>query len=125
MKKERRAQAGGAFAQLASGKAKAVGANSQLTEGWSKREGKPVRVLWQSEPLHDLALMAAKSVPDKDLQAVSKAFLGMSRDSEGQKILADAAQLVKLPASTGFVVSSGAEYTAYRNFYQTAPASLR
>jgi phosphonate transport system substrate-binding protein len=115
----------GAFAQLASGKAKAVGANSQLTEGWSKREGKPVRVLWQSEPLHDLALMAAKSVPDKDLQAVSKAFLGMSRDSEGQKILADAAQLVKLPASTGFVVSSGAEYTAYRNFYQTAPASLR
>ena len=32
----------GAFAQLASGKAKAVGANSQLTEGWSKREGKPV-----------------------------------------------------------------------------------
>jgi phosphonate transport system substrate-binding protein len=69
--------------------------------------------------------MAAKSVPEKDLQAVSKAFLGMSKDPEGQKILVDAAQLVKLPSSTGFVVSSGAEYTAYRNFYQTAPANLR
>jgi phosphonate transport system substrate-binding protein len=39
----------GAFAQLASGKVRAVGANSQLTEGWSKRENQAVRVLWQSD----------------------------------------------------------------------------
>jgi phosphonate transport system substrate-binding protein len=115
----------GALGQLASGKAKAVGANSQLTDGWAKRENKPLRVLWQSEPLHDLALMASKKVSDKDLQAVSKAFLDMGKDPQGQKVLAAAAELVKLPAGTAFVASTGAEYTAYRNFYQTAPANLR
>ena len=115
----------GAFAQLASGKAKAVGANSQLTEGWSRRENQAVRVLWQSEPLHDLALMAARKVPEKDLQAVTRAFLDMSRSPEGQKILAAAAELVKLPAGTSFIASNGSEYGAYRNFYQSAPASLR
>jgi len=115
----------GAFAQLASGKVKAAGANSQLTEGWSKRENKQLRVLWQSEPLHDLALMVAKKVPDRDLQAVSKAFLEMAKDPQGAKILASAAELVKLPAGTVFVASNGSEYSAYRNFYQSAPASLR
>jgi phosphonate transport system substrate-binding protein len=114
----------GALAQLASGKVKASGTHSQLSEGWSKREGKAVRVLWQSEPLLDLALMAAKNVPDKDVQAVGRAFFGMARDPEGQKVLAAAAEMVKLPASTAFVPAAGADYAAYRNFYQTAPAAL-
>ncbi len=115
----------GAFAQLTAGKVKAVGANSQLTEGWAKRENKAVRILWKSEPLYDLALMASKNVPDKDLKAVTAAFLGMAKDTEGKKILANASELVKLPATAGFVPSNGAEYAAYRNFYQTAPANLR
>ena len=115
----------GAFAQLASGKVKAVGANSQLTEGWGKREGKAMRVLWKSEPLYDLALMASKNVPDKDLKAVTTAFLNMAKDPEGKKILANASSIVKLPAFAGFVPSTGAEYAAYRNFYQSAPPNLR
>ena len=115
----------GAFAQLASGKVKAVGTHSQLSAGWSKREGKAVRALWESEPLNDLALMAAKNVAPKDLAAVSKAFLEMAKDPVGQKVLTSASELVKLPAATAFVPSTGADYTAYRNFYQTAPASLR
>jgi phosphonate transport system substrate-binding protein len=115
----------GAFAQLASGKVKAVGTHSQLASGWSKRESKSLRVLWQSEPLPDLALMAAKKVPDADLRAVSRAFLGMAKDPEGRKILASASELVKLPDNTAFVASNGSEYSVYRNFYQTAPASLR
>ena len=115
----------GAFAQLASGKVKAVGTQSQLSVGWSKREGKALRVLWESEPLNDLALMASKHVAAKDLAAVSKAFLEMGRDPQGQKVLAGVSELVKLPSTTAFVPSTGADYTAYRNFYQTAPASLR
>ncbi|MFM1909150.1 MAG: hypothetical protein RLZZ591_2827 [Pseudomonadota bacterium] len=115
----------GAFAQLASGKVQAVGANSQLTDGWSKREGKPVRVLWQSDPLYDLALMVSKNVPDTDLRAVSRAFLEMGNDPEGKRILASASELVKLPANSIFVPSTGAEYLVYRNFYQSAPANLR
>ncbi|SMP74085.1 phosphonate transport system substrate-binding protein [Noviherbaspirillum suwonense] len=115
----------GAFAQLVSGKAQAVGANSQLGDGWSRREGRKLRVLWQSEALHDLALMVSKNVPDNHLHAVQRAFVEMGGDPEGRKILATASELVKLPPSTAFVISTGSEYAAYRSFYQTAPASLR
>ncbi len=115
----------GAFAQLVSGKAQAVGANSQLAEGWAKRESKKLRVLWQSEALHDLALMVAKHVPDEDAKAVQRAFLDMAQDPQGSKILASVSELVKLPPATMFVASNGSEYAAYRSFYQTAPVSLR
>lgn len=115
----------GAFAQLTSGKAQAVGANSQLTEGWSRREKKALRLLWESEPLHDLALMVSKNVPEADVRAVQKAFLEMSRDAHGKAVLIRSSELVKLPAGTDFIASNGSEYGAYRNFYQTAPVSLR
>ena len=115
----------GAFAQLVSGKVKAVGTHSQLSSGWSQREGHALRVLWQSEPLNDLALMAAKRVQARDIAAVSKAFLEMAHDPQGQKVLASVSQLVKLPATAGFVAASGTDYAAYRSFYLTAPASLR
>jgi phosphonate transport system substrate-binding protein len=115
----------GAFAQLKSGKVQAVGANSQLSQGWSEREGRPLRVLWQSEPMHDLALMVSKKLPDADVQAVQRAFIGMSSDPEGRRVLAAAAEMVKLPPSTNFVISNGSEYGAYRAFYQSAPAILR
>ncbi len=115
----------GAFAQLASGRVKAVGANSQLTEGWVKREGKKIRVLWQSDPLYDLALMASKNVPEKDLKAVAKAFADMGKDVQGVKILAASGNLVGLLPNASFVASNGSEYVSYRNFYKTAPPNLR
>jgi phosphonate transport system substrate-binding protein len=115
----------GAFSQLVSGHVKAVGTHSQLSSGWSKREGQALRVLWESDPLNDLALMTSRQVPAKDLAAVSKAFLEMSKDPVGRNILANAADLVKLPPATAFVPATGADYDAYRNFYQTAPARLR
>lgn len=115
----------GAFAQLASGKVKAVGTHTQLSSGWSKRENKSLRALWESEPLNDLALMASKNVAAKDLAAVSKAFLEMDKDPVGKKVLASASDLIKLPTTTAFIPSSSADYTAYRNFYQTLPVSLR
>jgi phosphonate transport system substrate-binding protein len=69
--------------------------------------------------------MASKNVSAKDLAAVSKAFLEMGKDPVGQKVLAQVSELVKLPPTTAFVPATGADYSAYRNFYQTAPASLR
>jgi phosphonate transport system substrate-binding protein len=116
--------ADGALAQLASGKVVASGTNSQLSDGWTKRENRPLRVLWQSEPLLDLALMAAKKVPEKDLQAVTRAFLEMARDAEGRRVLAAASEMVKLPPATAFVAATGADYSAYRDFYKTSPPSL-
>jgi len=115
----------GALAQLFSGKVKAVGGNSQLIEGYAKRENKKFRVLWNSEPFYDLALMASGKVPEKDLKAVANAFFNMHKDPKGRDILHQAAQQVGLAVDAYFIPSSGAEYGAYRKFYQTAPASLR
>lgn len=114
-----------AFAQLISGRVKAVGANSQLTEGWSQRENRAVRVLWQSEPLNDLALMAAKTVRPATLEAVKRAFLGMRQDPVGKSVLASASEAVKLSPDAGFMAADGSEYAAYRQFYASAPAELR
>ncbi len=115
----------GALAQLVSGKVKAVGVNSQLAEAWSNRERQPLRVLWQSPPLHDLALMAQSGIPANDRQAVAAAFLGMLADPVGRQVLASVSELVKLPSDAGFVASDGLEYDGYRKFYATAPAQLR
>lgn len=115
----------GAFAQLFSGKVAAVGANSQLVEGYAKREGKQFRVLWTSEAYYDLALMVSPKVPERDAQAVAKAFVGMASDPQGREILATTGKLIGLPADASFVASDGKEYAAYRRFYQTAPSPLR
>ena len=115
----------GAFAQLASGKVAAVGANSQLVEGYVRREKRQFRVLWQSGPLHDLALMSAAKVPDKVRQAVAAAFLGMHADPRGRQILEQASAQVGLSAEAYFLPSDGSEYGAYRDFYRSAPPALR
>jgi len=115
----------GALAQLFSGKVKAVGGNSQLIEGYTRREGKKVRVLWSSEAVHDLALMSASKVPEKDAKAVAAAFVDIARDPKGRDVLEQASRAVGLPAAAGFIASNGSEYGPYRKFYQTAPTQLR
>ncbi len=114
-----------AFAQMFAGKAKAVGSNSALIDGYSLKEGKKFRVLWTSEGYHDLALMASSKVPEKDVKAVASAFVGMHRDPAGKAILQRASQEVGLDPQAYFLPASGADYASYRKFYQTLPASLR
>ncbi|GAB3359620.1 MULTISPECIES: phosphate/phosphite/phosphonate ABC transporter substrate-binding protein [Giesbergeria] len=115
----------GALAQLFSGKVAAVGANSQLAEGYARREGKKYRVLWSSPPLHDLALMASSKVPDKTQKAVAQAFTGMHKDPVGREILQKVSEQVGLSDQAYFIPSDGSEYAPYRDFYRTAPAALR
>ncbi len=115
----------GALAQLFAGKVQAVGGNSQLIEGYARRENKKFRVLWTSEPFHDLALMVSGKVPEKDAQAVARAFLGMHLDPKGRDILHQTSQKVGLPVDAYFIPASAADYAAYRKFYQTAPPVLR
>ena len=114
-----------AFAQLFAGKARAVGSNSALVDGYAAKEGKKFRVLWTSEGYHDLALMDSSKVPEKDVKAVASAFVGMHRDPAGKAILLKASQEVGLDAQAYFLPASGADYASYRKFYQTLPASLR
>ncbi len=115
----------GAFAQVVSGRAAAVGANSQLAEGYTKREGKRFRVLWSSPPLHDLALMRSSRVSDAEARAVAAAFVGMHRDPKGREILEQVSKTVGLPPDTQFIASDGSEYAPYRDFYKTAPPQVR
>lgn len=114
----------GAFAQLVSGKARAVGANSQLAEAFVNRTRRPLRVLWQSGPFNDLALLVSPRVPPAQADAVARAFIGMARDPRGRRILDEAAALVKTPPF-GFVPATESDYEAYRDFYSRAPARLR
>ncbi|MFC5478875.1 phosphate/phosphite/phosphonate ABC transporter substrate-binding protein [Massilia suwonensis] len=114
-----------AFTQLFSGRARAAGANSQLVENYAGRENKAFRVLWSSAPFNDLALMASRRVPPGHLRAVAQAFLGMDKDPEGRRILQAAAELVHAPEPVRFIAATDADYAAYRQFYQTAPAALR
>lgn len=114
----------GAIAQLRSGKVKAIGANSQLIDGYAKREDLPVRKLWRSEPFNDLALMASPRVPAEDVKAVANAFLNMGSTPQGAAILKQVSELVQFPPFARFVDSSDEEYAAYFNFYKTAPVSL-
>ena len=102
----------GAFAQLFSGRVAAVGANSQLVEGYAKREGRKFRVLWTSEPYYDLALMVSPKVPERDAKAVAKAFAGMASDPQGREILASGAKAIGISPDAVFIASDGQEYAS-------------
>ena len=115
----------GALAQLFAGKVKAVGGNSQLIEGYARREDRKFRVLWSSEPVHDLALMVSSKVPEHDVKAIAAAFFNMHKEARGREILRSASAEVGLTESANFIASDGSEYGSYRTFYQNAPASLR
>lgn len=115
----------GALVQLFSGKVKAVGGNSQLIEGFAKRENKAYRVLWQSEPVYDLPLMVSPRVPAREARAVAEAFIGMARDPKGQELIRRASKMVELPENAHFLPASVSDYSAYFNFFKHAPAHLR
>jgi phosphonate transport system substrate-binding protein len=113
-----------AFAQLFAGKVVASGGNSQLVEGYTRREGKKFRVLWSSESFQDLALMASSKVPEADMRKVAAAFIDMYKDPAGRDILHQVSKEVGLPNDAYFIAASGADYAAYKRFYQNAPLSL-
>ena len=115
----------GAFSQLLSGKAQAMGVNSQLVSGYTEREGQSFRVLWSSSSCNDLALMASPRISQKELDAVANAFFNMQYDKDGSKILHEATELVHAPAPITFIPATAADYASYRDFYSSLPANLK
>ncbi|KWS80656.1 phosphate/phosphite/phosphonate ABC transporter substrate-binding protein [Pseudomonas amygdali] len=115
----------GAFSQLFSGKAQAMGANSQLVSGYTEREGKSFRVLWSSASFNDLALMASPRVSKKERDAVANAFFNMQNDPDGSRVLREATELVHAPAPITFIPATEADYASYRDFYNSLPANLK
>ncbi|MFD0668848.1 phosphate/phosphite/phosphonate ABC transporter substrate-binding protein [Ramlibacter sp. MAHUQ-53] len=114
-----------AFTQLVSGRTAAMGTNSQMVAEYAARENRKFRVLWSSAPFSDLALMASPRVPDAQVQAVARAFLGMHRDPEGRQVLEASARVIQAKDPVSFVAATDADYASYRDFYRTAPAALR
>jgi phosphonate transport system substrate-binding protein len=115
----------GAFAQLFSGKVKAVGVNSQLSDAYALRENKKFRVLWSSEPFNDLALMSSPSMPEADVKAVTDAFLGMGADPEGAAIIRRVSELVKIAPFQRFIPAAEEDYASYMDFFRRAPEHLQ
>jgi phosphonate transport system substrate-binding protein len=113
-----------AFAQLFAGTVVASGANSQLVDGYTRREGKKFRVLWSSEQFQDLALMVSSKVPEADARKVASAFIDMYKDPKGRDILHQSSKEVGLPNDAYFVAAGASDYAAYKRFYQSAPVSL-
>jgi phosphonate transport system substrate-binding protein len=114
----------GILAQLFSGRVKAAGVNSQLMEGYARRENRPYRIMWQSEPVYDLPLMVSPRVPAHEARAVADAFHGMAKDPRGLEIIRNASILVKIPEDAWFLPATAKDYSAYFNFFRTAPAHL-
>ena len=107
-----------AFTQLMSGKVSAVGANSQLVEGFSAREKQKLRILWSSDPYNDLALMVSPRVPAAQTRAVRDAFVGMLADPVGKAVLAKASNTVGQKSVSGFVAADERDFANYVRFYE-------
>jgi phosphonate transport system substrate-binding protein len=108
----------GAMAQMQARATDAVAVNSQVLENYARRENFRYRVLWQSEVFLDLPIMASPAVPRSQVEAVRKAFLGMSGDPEGIRILEDGAALLKLKGPVKFIPANNHEYANYLDFYR-------
>lgn len=114
-----------AFAQLLAGKAKAVGSNSALIDGFTEKQGIKFRVLWTSESYLDLALMASGKVSTKDVRAVTNAFINMHKSKAGALILKQASESVGMDPNSHFLPAYDKDYESYRRFYATAPMAVR
>lgn len=107
-----------AMGQLMSRHVAAAGVNHQMMADFAQRRQLKYRVLAESEPYFDLAVMASPriSVPEGD--KVKQAFVGMAQDPEGQRVLQRAAQSLGLARVRGFVAASDADYRNYRVFFR-------
>ena len=107
-----------AMGQLLSGQVAAAGVNHQVMAGFARRRQMKYRVLAESEPYFDLAVMASPRIGTADGDRVRQAFVGMAHDPEGQRVLQLAAQSIELPEARGFVVADDLDYANYRTFFK-------
>lgn len=113
-----------AMGQLAAGRVQAAGVNSKVMADYAKREAYAYKVLWESEPYFDLAVMAHPTVP-KPIQAkVRDALLYMKSDPVGYAILNVSSRLLELNEPRGFAPATDANYSNYRDFFRNARVSL-
>jgi phosphonate transport system substrate-binding protein len=107
-----------AMGQLLTGQVAAAGVNHQVMAGFAQRKNFKYRVLSESEPYFDLAVMASPRVSAQDSEKIRRAFVGMSHDAEGQRVLRQASTALGLDKSRGFVHADDRDYANYRDFFK-------
>ena len=107
-----------AMGQLVAEQVAAAGVNHQVMADFAQRRQLTYRVLAESEPYFDLAVMASPRISAADGEKVRQAFVAMSHDPEGQRVLQLAAQSLGLPKARGFVASDDRDYSNYRSFFK-------
>ena len=107
-----------AMGQLESGQVAAAGVNDQVMTDFAQRRQLKYRVLAESEPYFDLAVMVSPRVSAVDGNKVRQAFVDMARDPEGQRVLQLAAQSLGLPKARGFVAANEQDYANYLTFFR-------
>lgn len=108
----------GIMGQLKAGRVVAAGVNSQVMRDFAAREGFKYRVLWESQPFHNLPVSAHPRVSAKVAAAVRQAFAAMPDDPEGAQVLNASAQIIKQKPPFGFLPASPRDYQNYSDFYR-------
>jgi phosphonate transport system substrate-binding protein len=108
----------GAMGQLKAGRVIAAAVNDLVMRDYAEREKFSYRVVWSSEPYLNIPISAHPSVPKDTVRAVRDALVGMSKDPQGRKILAQSGELVKQRPPYGFVASNDREFDNIRRFHR-------
>jgi phosphonate transport system substrate-binding protein len=114
----------GAIGQLRAGRVGAASVNSQLLDGFARREGISYRALWRSDLFRDIPVMAHARVPAPVQGAVRDCLSGMLADPEGRAILEAGAKVWGMAGAVGFVAARDEDYDSYRRFYGALSPAL-
>jgi phosphonate transport system substrate-binding protein len=106
----------GVIAQLKSGQVKAAAVNGNVLDSYAKRVNFSYHTLWESENFKDFPISVHPRVPKEDVNVIYEAFINMSKDPQGAKILETSAIIAKELLS-GFVSAQNSDYNNYKRYY--------
>lgn len=101
----------GAAVQLQAGRADAASLNKMFAERFQAEGKGHFRVLYESKPWPNIPVSAHPRVVKADVEAVRRALIEMSKDTEGQALMAK----LKMP---GFLPVTEADYRTTRQLYK-------
>jgi phosphonate transport system substrate-binding protein len=110
----------GAMTQLKARRVAAAGVNSQVMQDYARRENVEYRVLWNSEPFHNLPISVLPAVSAGTVRAVRDVLIGMANDPQGARLLAESAALLREEPPFGFVPATDQDYENLRLFHKAA-----
>lgn len=113
----------GIMGQLRAGRVAAAAVNDRVMKAFAEREHFRYRVLWESEPFHNLPIAAHPRVPREVVAAVRATIDGMEGDAEGMQVLEASARVIGQSPPFGFRAAAPADYRNYVDFYKRTPVT--